>query len=196
MNNLQRISNIGFSATCWVLLFLCSCTSFKEKILNDKRFSSGKVFGTNEKIPLRFFEFGKYFFVAGNDTNGKSSLGLFFNSNEIYFEQRVDGDYDTVLVARLNKDSIPDFLVFYAFEDGVTLSALLSKSNRSFRAVTLRKDISDYYCAEQNDTAAHLLPPIVKDINSDGKDEILLFLCKMNGKIIATSCTDTVIINE
>ena len=38
----------------------------------------------------------------------------------------------------------------------------------------------------------HLQPPLIKDINNDGKDEIIVRLAKYDNKLFANSCTDTI----
>ncbi len=126
-----------------------------------------------------------------NDS-GIASLGLYYENKEILYETAPDGLYDTVMIANLNNDGIPDFLIEYAFEDGATLLGLLSKTKTLFIERQLRDEISDYYCGDIGDTSNYIIPLIISDVNHDGKDEVIINSVKMNGKSFGISCTDTI----
>lgn len=176
-----------------VLVTLISCGSFDSKVLEDSKYSSGREYETCKKVSPKLFRFDNYTFVAGySNDSGNSTLGLYFKDKEILFQKSSDGFYDTVITANLNNDGVPDFLVIYCYEDGCELSALISKSKTAFANKRLRDDISEIYCSATRDTMQHLQPLLIKDINNDGKDEIIVNLAKFNNQLIANSCTDTV----
>ena len=166
-------------------------SSFDEKVLNDPKFTSGREYETNKLIQPKVFHFENYTLVEGNCSTS-STLGLFYENKEIYLSKHSDGMFDTLMQANLNNDGIPDFLVEYAFEDGATLLALLSKSKTIFIEKELSNEISSYYCGDIGDTSNYIIPLTISDINHDGKDEVIINLVKMNDTVFGIACTDTI----
>ena len=180
-----------------VLILLTGCNSFDRKVLDDPKYASGHIFGTNTKICPRSFQFDNYIFVTGfpNDS-GSASFGLYKGRREIYFETSSDGVYDTVLQANLNKDGVRDFIVVYEFEDGASVFGLLSKSNATFSRKEIVDHLNDSRCDVYSDTSGKTHPLIVKDVDNDGIDEIITNSLHGQNGMVAISCTDTVFINN
>lgn len=188
------INILKFIPIVWMLLFLDACLFFKYKDLNDPRFSSGKEYGTNKKIEPKEYQFGDYSFITGHPNfGGNASLGMYFRDKEILYQTTSDNEYDSILITKLNNDSIPDFLVINAYEDGSTLSAIISKSIASFTFKDFHVQLSDYYCGNlRGDTSKFIVPITIKDINHDGDDDVIVNLVKMNGQVFGIACTDTI----
>jgi hypothetical protein len=164
------------------------------KVLEDPRFASGHDFVTHKPIRPKLFQFDSYTFISGfSNDSGNASLGLFYEGTEIFYETSSDGFYDTVIVANLNSDGIPDFLVSFAYEDGASLTGLLSSSKTTFSSKKLFDEWSEIYCIESSDTLMNILPLQIADINMDGKDDLIVNLVKINETVLSISCTDTVI---
>lgn len=177
-----------------ILALLFSCNSFDSKILGDVRYTGGQVYGTNERIKPRSFRFNDYTFVTGSTTDsGKSSLGLYNGDKEIYYETSNDGVYDTIIKVNLNSDGILDFLISYQYEDGATLFGMVSQSANRFSMKQLIEDWSDTRCIIGVDTLKHILPLQIKDLNNDGKDDLIINLVIINNHAFSIPCTDTVI---
>jgi hypothetical protein len=164
------------------------------KVLEDPRFASGHDFVTRKPIRPKIFKFDNYTFVSGFPNDSVSaSLGLFYNETEIFYETSYDGFYDTVMIANLNMDGTPDFLVSFAYEDGASLFGLLSSSKTTFSIKNLFDEWSDVYCLEGGDTLMKIIPLQIVDLNNDGKDDLIVNLVKINETVLSISCTDTVI---
>jgi hypothetical protein len=187
----QTVASLfGLLVTTFILSNSCN-TSFDDKVLNDSKFASGRQYETHKSIVPKVFHFDNYAFVEGNDTTS-STLGLFYGNKEILLSKHSDGVFDTIMQANLNSDGVPDFLVEYAFEDGATLLAFLSKSKTTFIEKELSSEISDYYCGDIGDTSNYIVPLTISDIDHDGKDEVIINSVKMNSKVFAIACTDTI----
>ncbi len=165
---------------------------FDTKVLKDLRFAGGHEYATHKQIKPKTFHFDNYTFVLGYDSTQTSSLGLYYESKEILSPKHSDGEYDTVMVANLNSDGIPDFLVSYQFEDGATLLGFLSQSTTIFKEVKLLDEWHETYCGVGGDTLQYILPLQIRDINHDGKDDIIANLVRIDNKNFAIPCTDTV----
>jgi hypothetical protein len=162
-------------------------------MLNDPRFASGHEYETRKTIIPKTYHFGDYLFVTGfpNDS-GISSLGLLYKGTEICYETTRDGFYDTIILANLNNDRIPDFLISVGYEDGATLNGLISHSTIKFSYIKLLDEWQERYCPESGDTLQHILPLQIKDIDGDGSDDIIVNLVQILERRFAISCTDTV----
>lgn len=167
---------------------------FDQNKLNNSRFASGINQETKKKIRAKIFQYSNYTIVTGfpNDS-GSSSLGLYYGNKEIFYEISNDSYYDTVFNANLNNDLIPDFIISYAYEDGHTLRSLVSSSNLSFKKNILFGNLNDAYCINGIDTLKNILPPQIRDINKDNKDDIIVNLVEIDNKTFAISCTDTLL---
>lgn len=144
----------------------------------------------------KIFHFDNYTFVIGNDSLKKPTINLYYKDSKILIPQHSDGFYDTIIQVNLNGDGIPDFLVSYGFEDGAMLYGLVSKTHNSFIEKTILKEWSSTYCPVGGDTILHIQPLQIKDIDKDGKDDIICNLVKINNKTFAIPCTDTVFANK
>lgn len=173
--------------------FINGRAQFDTTVVNGKRFAGGYEYETRKPIKPRTFPFDNYTFVTGfpNDS-GITSLGLYYGSKEILYETAPDGFYDTVMIANLNNDGIPDFLASYAYEDGASLSGLISNSKINYTKKGLFDEWSGTYCGVGGDTLRYTLPLQIRDINHDGKDDIIANLIRINNEILSISCTDTV----
>jgi hypothetical protein len=180
-----------------VLFLLTSCGSFNPKVLDDPKFASGREFETGKKIIPEVFHFNNYTFVTGySNDSGNSSLALYFRDKEIYYEKTTDGSYGSVMAANLNNDYVQDFLIEYCYEDGCDLFALISKSRNTFFKKELNVETTGMNCDLGGDSLQYLQDLIIKDVNNDGKDEIIVNLLKINNKVVATPCTDTVFVDH
>jgi len=139
------------------------------------------------------FHFDNYTCISGATDSCCAYLALFLDRKEVFYKKldSSEGLFDTVMTANLNNDGVPDFIIICNWEDGSDLSALISKSKTSFTEKQFG-DISEIYCTATGDTIQHLQPLLIKDINNDGKDEIIVNLAKYNDLLIANSCTDTI----
>jgi hypothetical protein len=202
----QKFKLLGFVLTAILLVFGCfkakdffaidgcldtggrwnyqkrECEEFKfdPKVLSDQRFSSGRYYETKKSIPPKTFQFENYTIVTGYPSdNGVASLGLFYGNKQLFYTTAPDGFYDTVMVANLNNDGIMDFLVGIAYEDGGSLLGLTSVTKERYKERSLIDERYDAYCIESSDTTKHILPLQIKDINYDGKDDIIANLCAL-----------------
>ena len=170
----------------------CEELKFDPNVLNDKRFSGGHDYETKEAIKPRMFQFDNYTLVTGvSNDNGTSGLGLYYGNKEIFYTTTQDGVFDTVMTANLNNDGVTDYLVSIGYEDGASLFGLTSIAKEKFNERLLLKEWNDAYCIESSDTTKYILPLQIKDINNDGKDDVISNLVIINGKRFPISCTDT-----
>ena len=181
MRNLTILLTIG--------LFV-SCQSFDKKILQEERFSSGIEYGTNKKIPAKYFQKDDYTIVTGYSTKS-ATMGLFRDNKEILFKTCIDGSFDTIMTENLNNDRIPDFLIGEKYEDGTTLYALISKTKDEFSVKKITDNFDGYFCdaSASNDTLKFIQPLTFID-TKDGKKEILVNYIKMNGKLFKIACSE------
>ncbi len=176
-----------------IIPFFISCNSFNESVLNDTKYSSGIDFVTHKKIAPKVFYFDEYTFVSGINDSSQSTIGLYFKNKEINFLTHSDGMYDTLIKANFNNDGVPDFLIIYTFEGGQQeIIALMSKSKSQFAEISLGETLSGDYDEIGGDTLEYKIPWTIKDINNDGKDEIVMNLVKMNNKEFTIPSTDTI----
>lgn len=173
-----------------MILVLIACNpQIKQDKANDTHFAGGKEYGTGKLIKPKVFEFGEYSFICGySDT--AASLAGYYKDKEFIFKTNVDGYFDSVAKVDIGNDTFPDFLVFINYEDGTDLVALTSMTNGQFGEVQVG-ECSDTYCILNGDTMKSLQPPILLDIDGDGKKEIILRTAKINNRLISTSCSDT-----
>lgn len=165
---------------------------FDSSILVLPEYASGREYESKKPITPKVFHFDQYTFVMGFDSLQNSSLGLYSGNQKILSLKHSDGEYDTVMVANLNNDDIPDFLISYQFEDGATLFGLLSKSKTKFKEIKLLDEWQETYCIESGDTLQYIQPLQIRDVNNDGKDDIISNLVKINNRVFAIRCTDTI----
>ena len=160
--------------------------------MNDSRFNGGHDYVTGKLIAPKIYRFSNYSFVTGypNDS-GNSTLGMYYENKEIYFEKTQDGTYDTVMKANFNNDGIPDFIVIYSYEDGADIYGIFSITNSTFSEKYLGSDVESS-CVTEGDTMRHLQPLQIRDINNDGKDEIIVNLLKYDNTLLGFQCTDTI----
>lgn len=175
-----------------ILIALSACNSFDSRLLEDPRFASGRDFETNDKILPKIIHSDPYTLVTGFSKD-KSSLGLFYGEKEIFYQTASDGSFDIVLTANLNNDGITDFLITFVYEDGPTLVALTSQSVGVFSYKTIVDQFDDTNCNVAMDTFRNILPLLVKDVNRDHRDDILVNVVKINNSIMAIPCTDTIL---
>ncbi len=133
-------------------------TQFDFTVLNDNRFAGGFEYETLKKIKPKTLHFENYTFVIGFDSSQNSSLVLYYGNKEIYSPKHYDGVYDTVMLANLNNDGIPDFLVSYQFEDGATLYGYISRSTAIFKEIIVFDEWQETYCFVGGDTLKYILP--------------------------------------
>lgn len=177
------------------LLLLFACNSVDRPVTDDPKYASGIDSVTKELIEPKVTVFEDYQFISGySDT--AATLGMYFKNRQINSWTSVDGFFDTIMKVNLNNDNLPDFIFENAFEDGSTLYALISGTNTAFEEKKVSDNYHGVYCIESWDTLKHLQPLIIKDINNNGKNEILVNLVKLNNKFFAISCTDTFYIDK
>jgi hypothetical protein len=177
-----------------ILLLLFSCKSI-ETTTNNSRYSSGIEYGKNEPIKAKELIFGNYKFISGY-SNTAASLGMYFKGKQINFWSSIEGAFDTIMKVNLNNDQIADFLIENIFEDGSTLYALVSKDVTEFEKKKITDNYYGTYCIEGSDTLYNLLPFLIKDIDNNMTNEVIVNLAKINNQIIAISCTDTFYIDR
>jgi hypothetical protein len=102
-----------------------------------------------------------------------------------------DGDYEFIDTLKINDDDYPDFLFILRSDDYFTVYSLLSEENNKYSQVRY-KDFSygDIYC---NVGSNHVKYIYLQDVDRKGKKEVLInvIVDKKSGKIIKTSCSDT-----
>lgn len=176
------------------LIFLFSCSSdkstdnennLKGDTTNLSNCSETPLEGPNE------ISFNNYHFIK-SDSNGSSTLELYYFDRLIFKKTQQDGIYGRIHTAKLNKDNITDYLIEYLYEDGAELYALTSISNQDFKYKLIKDEIAETYCIAGLDTLNGLQPLIIKDINNDSIDEIIVNVILIDNNPIANSCTDTV----
>lgn len=170
----------------------CEC-EFNAEVLETSKYSGGIKLDSNEILKPRIFKNGKYTIVTGFDSTQNSTLGLYFEDIEILSPQNSDGIFDTIINININNDDIPDFLVSYEYEDGASLLGLISTSRISFKEIVLFNEWTGNYCLEDADRLINIIPLTIKDIDNDGKVDIIVNLAKKNGELISISCTDTIL---
>lgn len=121
---------------------------------------------------------------------------MYYKNNEVRVWTSADGFYNNIWKVDLNTDNIPDFIFENAFEDGSILYAIISKSDRDFQEKLITDDYGGYYCIESSDTTQGLHPLVIKDINNNGNNEVIVNLAKLNNKLFSISCTDTFYIDR
>ncbi len=178
-----------------VILFFSACNSFDTRVLDAPKYSSGIEYISKQKIKPKTFQFDNYTFVSGNSGQA-STLGLYFKDKELFYTTSADGFFDTVMTANLNSDGIPDFLFVDMFEDGKVLYSLISKTKTTYDKRKVTDDYGGSFCFAGADTMKYLQPTILKDINNDGKAEILINHIKMGDKIFRVSCSDTFFVDR
>ncbi len=178
-----------------VLLSLIACNSIDSKVMNDPKYTGGFEYETQMPIKPKITKFGNYTFVSGySDT--AATLGMYYNNEQLNIWTSLDGYFDTIMEVNLNNDNLLDFIFESAYEDGSTLYALISKSEKQFEVKKVSDNYHGVYCGESGDTLSNLQPLIVKDIDGDGNNEILINLVKFNEELVSISCTDTFYINK
>ncbi len=121
---------------------------------------------------------------------------MYYKNKEVRVWTSADGFYNNIWKVDLNTDNIPDFIFENAFEDGSTLYALISMSDKDFQEKLITDDYGGYYCVESSDTTQNLHPLVIKDINNNGNNEVIANLAKLNNKLFSISCTDTFYIDR
>jgi hypothetical protein len=182
----------------FVLPFLLlACDRSRTLSEKDQDLQDSTTLKSQDSSRSKVFTFSNYKFqVAKASAEKNASLGLFFNGEEVYYEESADGYYDTIMPATFNNDSVPDFIVSFTFDSGATLYAMVSQSLTKFKMHNLVGHWNDLYCDNEEDTLVHLVPIKIIDLNKDGTDEVILNSIKMNGEIFSIECTDTVYFRE
>jgi hypothetical protein len=163
--------------------------------MNDPKYASGIEYETKEPIIPKVTEIDNYTFVSGYSETA-ATLGMYYKNKLINFWTSTDGYFDTIIKVNLNNDKISDFLFENAFEDGSTLFALISQTKTDFTEKKVSDNYNETYCIEGGDTLNNLQPLTIKDLNNNGKNEIILNLIKLKDELISISCTDTFYIDR
>jgi len=129
-------------------------------------------------------------------TDSANFLTLFLKDKKLLKVNSGDGYFDTVYLSKFNNDSIPDFLLVENYEDGISLTALISQINEGFLKQDMGNFYGDSYCKESWDTLKNIRTVTLQDINKDGIDEVLYNYAYIKNKLVPISCSGIIKVNE